>query len=259
MYGEIRIPVAAMMSFCLVLVRVGGAFVFVPVPGFKNLPRIARVVLIAGMTIALLPVWPRVSPEQLEVGTIVLWLLTELTFGVTVGLSIAFLNEAFVLASQIFGLQAGYGYASTVDPATQADSSVLQILAHLTAGLLFFALGLHREVIRLFAESLRVLPPGGRPPTIAAAEPILALGGQMFAIAVRMALPVVALLMLVDLSLALLGRINSQLQLLMLAFPAKMLVSMILLAAIAVALPRLYQAAAGPTLETLGEVLLRAW
>ena len=46
----------------------------------------------------------------------------------------------------------------------------------------------------------------------------------------RLALPVVALLMLVDLALALLGRLNAQLQLLTLAFPAKMLAALLLLA-----------------------------
>ena len=67
--------------------------------------------------------------------------------------------------------------------------------------------------------------------------------------------PVVALLMMVDLSLALLGRINTQLQLLMLAFPTKMMISMALLAAIAVVLLVLYRAAAEPTFRALGGVL----
>ena len=44
--------------------------------------------------------------------------------------------------------------------------------------------------------------------------------------ALRLALPVVALLLMVDVALALLGRLNQQLQLLALAFPAKMLTAL---------------------------------
>jgi flagellar biosynthetic protein FliR len=131
----------------------------------------------------------------------------------------------------------------------------LQIFSHLAAGLLFFSLGLHREVIRVFAEGLWSHPPGEYRLAPAAAEQVLNLGTDMFAVAVRMALPVVGLLMLIDLSLALLGRINSQLQLLTLAFPAKMLVSMGILTAIVTLMPTLYSVGAKATFEVLAGVL----
>ena len=98
-------------------------------------------------------------------------------------------------------------------------------------------------------------PPGTYALSLAAAEPMLRLGAGMFATAVRLALPVVALLLLVDVSLALMGRINAQLQLLMLAFPVKMLASMALLAAISILLPVLYKSMAEPTVRTLTAVL----
>ena len=126
-------------------------------------------------------------------------------------------------------------------PATQADSSVLQLFSNLAAGLLFFSLGFHRQVIRIFAESMRKHPPGSFALGISSGEYLIQLGADMFSIAVRLAIPVVALLMLLDLSLALLSRINSQMQLLTLAFPTKMLVSMGLLTVLCAVMPRLYR------------------
>lgn len=241
-------------GFLLVGTRISGAIIFVPIPGFKQAPSVARIVLAAGLTLALAPVWPQTVGTP-TIGMLAMWMLSEAAFGVTVGVAVAFLNEAFVLSSQIFGLQAGYGYASTIDPATQADSSVLQIITHLSSTLLFFTFGMDRQVIRIFARSIEAHPPGTFSLDFAAAEQVLQLGGVMFDTAVRLALPVVALLMLVDISLALLGRINSQLQLLMLAFPVKMMVSMGLLAAISVLLPVLYRSAAEPTIRILSAVL----
>ena len=256
MPAEFRLPWDTVLGFALVFSRIAGAISFVPLPVFKNAPLTARIVLAVGLTAALLPVWPAVSLEAMEAGAIARWMIAEAAFGVSVGVAIAFLNEAFILSSQIFGLQAGYGYASTIDPATQADSSVLQIFSHLAAGLLFFAAGLHREVIRIFADSLTVYPPGQYRISAVGAEQILRLGTDMFQVAVRMALPVVGLLMLIDLSLALLGRINAQLQLLTLAFPVKMLVSMGLLAAIAALMPKLYETGATAVFGTLRAVLV---
>lgn len=244
-----------LLGFLLALTRVAGAMVFVPMPGFPHASPRARLVVALGITFALAGNWPTVAVPDQAFGLLVLWMLAEAGVGATVGLAVAFLNEAFVLSSQVFGLQAGYGYASTIDPATQADSSVLQIFTHLVAGLLFFTLGMDRQVIRIFADSLAAHPPGSFPLSLASAEPLLRLGAGMLATAVRLALPVVALLMMIDLSLALLGRINSQLQLLMLAFPAKMLVSMGLLAAVAVVMPVLYRGAAEATLRTLSVLL----
>ena len=88
------------------------------------------------------------------------WLLAEAGLGIGVGFAVAFLAEIFQMGAQIISLQAGYSFASTIDPTSGADSSVLLSIAQMTAGLLFFATGLDRQVLLAFAQSLRVHPPG---------------------------------------------------------------------------------------------------
>jgi flagellar biosynthesis protein FliR len=122
------------------------------------------------------------------------------------------------------------------------------VFAQLMAGMLFFAMGFDREVLRLFSQTLDRIPPGGYTPGAAAAAPIIRLGGVLFAAGVRLALPVVALLLMVDVALALLGRINQQLQLLSLAFPLKMLVALAVLAWTAALFPRVLAALTGEAL-----------
>jgi flagellar biosynthetic protein FliR len=94
----------------------------------------------------------------LAVGRIVGGIVAETLFGVTLGLAIAFLLEGMQLAAQVLGLQAGYSYASTVDPTTQADTTTLQLMAQLLAGTLFFAFGFDRQVLRILARSLESAP-----------------------------------------------------------------------------------------------------
>ena len=73
----------------------------------------------------------------------------------------------------------------------------------------------------------------------------------MLVTGLRIALPIAALLLLIDISLALLGRMQQQLQLLSLAFPAKMLAALVLLAAMAPMLPKLFDTTAQRTLTAL--------
>ena len=140
-------------------------------------------------------------------------IMSEIALGITIGLAVRFVEEALLLSSQIIGLQAGYSFASTIDPTSQADSSVLQVLASLTASLLFFAFRLHEQVIRILAQSLASHPPGRVFQISATAETLVQLGSSIFTSGLRLAFPVIALLMFIDISLALLGRLNSQLQL----------------------------------------------
>ncbi len=108
----------------------------------------------------LFPRWPAVDASQLTIGSLCLILVSEMALGTGIGLLVSFISEALTVGAQILSLQAGFAYASEVDPTSQADSDVLPVLAQLMAGLLFFTTGLHRMVIQAFADSLRTLSAG---------------------------------------------------------------------------------------------------
>jgi flagellar biosynthetic protein FliR len=239
--AQLTLALPSVLGFVLVFARIGGAFIFVPLPGINASSGVARVVLALSFTLALFPRWPQANLEAPYIGGMVVAMIAELALGLTIGVAVAVLNEAFLMAGQIIGLQAGYAYASTVDPTTQADSGILVVFSQLIGGLLFFALGLHREVIRAFARSLDAFPPGSFVLNLGGAEKIVRLGAGMFSVGLRLAMPVLALLLLVDVAMALLGKLNQQLQLLILAFPVKMMATILLLASMAVLFPRVYR------------------
>jgi len=248
MPGDLVLSTSTLLGFLLTLTRVSGVFVFVPLPGLRTGFDAARIVLSFVLTMSLFPYWPQVKAGN-SIGQLVPWLISEAALGIGIGLAVAFVTEAFSVAAQVMGLQAGFAFASTVDPTTQADSSVLVILAQLTTGLLFFATGLDREVLRIFAVSLTAVPAGSFVITRGAAEHLLSLAGIMFSVGLRLALPVVAVLVMVDISLALLGRISAQLQLLTIAFPVKMLVALTILGWVMILMPTILQTETALTLS----------
>lgn len=245
MPANLTLSAGTLYGFLLVLARIGGSLIFVPLPGVKGAPEPARVALALGFTLALYSQWPVVRTNEVTVAILAGWVLTEAAVGLAIGVAVAIALEAFTLAAQVLGLQAGYAYASTIDPNSEADSGILLVFAQLMAGMLFFGMGLDREVLRLFALSLERVPPGAYVFSRATAEPLIRLGATLFSAGVRLALPVVALLVMVDVALALLGRINAQLQLLTLAFPVKMLIALILLSWISPMFPRILREISG--------------
>jgi flagellar biosynthetic protein FliR len=255
MPANVTLSIGAMYGFLLVLARIGGSLIFVPLPGVKSAPEPARVALALGFTLALYSRWPVIQADGVTVATLAGWALAEAAVGLAIGVSVAIALEAFTLAAQVLGLQAGYAYASTIDPNSEADSGILLVFAQLMSGMLFFAMGLDREVLRLFAVSLEKVPAGTYVFGRATAEPLIRLGSTLFSAGVRLALPVVALLVMVDVALALLGRINAQLQLLSLAFPAKMLTALILLSWMSTMFPRILREISGHAWTTAYRML----
>jgi flagellar biosynthetic protein FliR len=238
MPANLTISAGTVLAFLLVLARVSGAMVFVPLPGFSGTPGMARAVFSLAFTLALAPRWPSIEGSGPGIWTLAAWAVAEAAIGVAIGLAAATVLEVITFAAQMLGMPAGYGYAQTIDPNSEADSGILQVVAQLMAGMLFFAMGMDGQVLRLFSASLEKIPPGAYVFQLASAEAFIRLTGNLMVVGARLALPVVSLVVMLDMALALVGRLNAQLQLLSLAFPVKMLTALAALTAVLALYPR---------------------
>jgi len=248
------IHASLLYGFLLVLARMSGIFIFLPLPGFKAGPDAAKIVLAGALTLALFSRWPTLDPASTMV-QLAGWMIVEAAIGLATGLAVAFLIEGILMGAQAISTQAGFSYASTVDPNTEADSTVLIMIAQLAAGLMFFGMGLDRQLLSALSRSLEVHPPGTFAMSRSAVEALVALGSGVFVTGIRLALPLMTLLFLIDLSVGLLGRINSQLQLVALAFPAKMLAAMAGLSVLVLLIPKIFQQSANSAFAVLNKLL----
>jgi flagellar biosynthesis protein FliR len=256
MHNNPAIPTSLLYGFLLVLARISGVFVFLPLPGIEAGPSAAKITLAMILTFGMYSRWPVLDPIPGSMLQVAGWMLAEAAIGVATGLAVAFLIEAVIFAAQAISTQAGFAYASTINPNTEADSTVLLILAQLTAGMLFFAMGFDRVVLTILARSLETHPPGTAfVPSRASVEALVMLGSSIFSTGVHLALPLMTLLFLIDLSIGLLGHLNSQLQLIALAFPAKMLTALAALSFLVLLIPKLYQQLGAQVFTALGRLL----
>ena len=228
--AELRIPFSILSSFGLVLCRMAGLLTLLPIPGLRLGFEIHRLTLAVLFTVLLMPWSEYAGPLLNSPAAIAKIAVSEAALGVGLGLCLALVQEGIQLGTQMVGLQAGFSYASTIDPTSNADSAILQVLISLASSLLFLAMGLDTVLFRFLLAGLETVPPGQFVLTSHHAGAVMSLFPQLFIDAIRCSLPIVAILLVIDAALALLSRIQPQLQLLSLSFPLKMLASIVLLA-----------------------------
>ena len=230
----LELPLAWLINYALLVVRCLGLVVFVPVPGLQNALPPAKIVLALMLAGALSPL--AVAGPGAEAlaapgapWQVLQWIVSESLLGFAMGCTIRVALEAFGLAAQALGFQAGFSYVNMVDPTSQVDASILNVVFALLANLLFFAFDLHLLLIRAMARSAEIWPLGAYRPPAGAAEAMVRLGGIMLDAGVRLALPAIAALLLIDLTLGLLNQVNPRMQLLTLAFPIKIVAGLVVL------------------------------
>ncbi len=241
-------------TFLLTLSRVAGIFAFTPVPGFKNMPMGVRAFL--ALVIACLLFDPTRSPALESTAELFPAVLIESGIGICYGLATALLLEGFQLGAQIIGLQAGFSYASTLDPTSQADSTVLSVLVFLATGGLFLATDLDHVVIRALAEGLIRHPVGTAHWNPASVQAILQLGSDLFRVGLRLAAPISAIMLTIDVGLALFSRMQPQLQVITLSFSVKILIALLVFSSVVYSIGRLLHSAAVPWAAVLRSFLL---
>ncbi len=249
--AELTIPLGIVIQFGLVLSRMAGLLTFLPIPGLRSgfdLQRLTVAVLFSVLTMP----WTAVAKTwSMTLGDFLKLAGSEAALGISLGLCVAVIGEGIQMGAQMLGLQAGFSYASTIDPSSNADSAILQVLLSLSTALTFLALGLDTILFRLLLMGLQAMPPGEWTLDPQHASAVMALFPLLFCDAIRFALPVVAILLVIDAALALLSRIQPQLQLLMLSFPLKMLAAMVFLAQGAPLLPGAVERAALRSFEAM--------
>jgi flagellar biosynthetic protein FliR len=154
-----------------------------------------------------------------------------------------------IAAEQISGTM-GLAIATSIDPASGAQSGALGTYFGLLLTLLFYAVGGHLLWFRLLVESYRVLPAGEFGVGPDTAQGIVVFMGLALATAAAIALPVVLVLLIVQLITGVIARSAPALNLFALGLPAGVLAGIV---ALIIALPILLEQFAALIEMALGQ------
>ena len=221
--------------------RLSAMLVFLPLPGFRSLPAMTRVFFALALAVVIAVSAPTPPWEGPILSDFPIRLVADLITGASIGLVSTLAVEAFTFSGQILSVQAGFSYASTIDPLSEADSGIMPSLFSLAANLLLFHSPLYGELIKARVSGLLRSPEKALLHAPAAARILIGFSAHCLEIGIKLALPIIALLFLADLCIGLFGRLQPQIQFLSMSFSLKLLGAMAAVAALAPALCWLYQ------------------
>jgi flagellar biosynthetic protein FliR len=224
-------------SLFLVLLRCTGFVVTAPIFGHRTVPRPVKAGLIAILAVMLS------SGAVAAPGAVPMLFAApiELLIGIAMGFTMALGFAAVESAARLLSLQMGLSLGAVFDPVSGEASTPFDPLFAVMGGLLFLALNLHLATVQVLADSFAALPIGGAWPTdlFGAVSRLIALALEL---AARVAMPLALVLLLVELSVALISRAIPQVNVFFLGLPLKILIG---IALVAVALPAILSGMAG--------------
>lgn len=220
---------AWLVAFLWPLTRILGLIMVAPVFGHRSVPN--RVKIGLGVFIALI-VSPTLPPmPEVALGS---WhglhiLVQQLLIGIALGFVMRVVFAAAELAGEIVGLQMGLGFASFFDPQSAGQTLVLSRFFNLIAMLVFLAINAHLLVLTLLTDSFQTLPISTAPLAAEGFRGVAAFGSTLFVVGLQIALPLVAVLLMTNLTLGILTRSAPQLNIFAIGFPITLGVGLIVL------------------------------
>lgn len=247
-------PIPDPTVFLLVLARVAGLVVGSPILGHMLVPIRVRAGLTLVMAVALAGALPPVPAAPTSILALMGTLAVESALGLTLGLVAQFIFAGVLLGGQLAGIQMGFGIANLIDPQSHAQLTIVAQWQQLMAFLIFLVLDIHHLLIAALLASFHTVPVGGLLMSAAGLRGTVVLAGEIFAIGVRIAAPVMVALLLANAALGVLARTIPQLNVFVVGFPVNVGVGLLMLGASLPFTFRLLAARFGglePTLDSL--------
>ena len=197
--------------------RVGGLCLVAPVLGSTVIPARIRIGLVVMLTLVLAPLAPAAIDPLSATG--VATMVSQILVGASVGFVLKLVFEAVAFGGELVGQGMSLGFAEVVNPGGGGSTPVLSQFYMVLVTLLFLALNGHLRLIQLLAESFHTLPPGPVAINADGLHAVVLFGAHLFAGAVRVALPAVTALLVVNIGFAAISRAAPSMNLFAVGFP----------------------------------------
>lgn len=207
--------------------RIAGVVMVAPVFGARLVPVRVRLAMSVAATLALAPLVPVYAPFELSLAT-GFTVAQEVLIGVAMGFCLQMIFDALIIAGQTIAMSMGLGMATMVDPQRGITVPVISQFFVILGMLIFLALGGHLATMRLVADSFELLPLG-EPLSNDGVWGVVTSGSEMFAGALRIALPAATALLIANIAFGVMSRAAPTLNLFAVGLPAGLIVGFLLL------------------------------
>lgn len=214
------VPIEQFQTFLVVLARVAGFIVAIPVFSSTQTPGRIRVGLTVTCALLLFPTLSaNLQPIAFQPLPFLLFVISETLLGLLIGLIARLVFTAVEFGGTVIGYQMGFAAANVFDPTGDRQVALISQFQNVFAILIFLALDGHHLFFRLAVKSYTLLPPGKLNLSGEAVPYLMDMAAHMFSIGVQFSAPVLAVLLFSGLILGVLARVFPQLNVFLLSFP----------------------------------------
>ena len=201
-----------------------------PLFAFRGIPATFRVGLPFFLAVVLYPLIgevPEVTGSAWEYGVAA---FNEVCVGLLLGFTATLLINSIRVAGQFIDLQIGYAMSAMADPLSGAQSTLIAQFFYYLAFILFLVMDGHHLLIMGLAKSYEMVPLGLANLGGGMGDQLIQTFTSAITIALRVAAPVLSVLLVSDLTLGFLSRTTPQINVFLTGFLIKIMVGMLVIA-----------------------------
>jgi len=218
------------VGFILLFFRFGALFMAVPIFSHKNIPMNIKASMAFFFTIVFYSAMPPLA-IAITVPTIILAILSELLFGLAIGIVLQLAYNVITFAGGQISFMMGFSMASAIDPQSGISMPIISQFLSLMGLMVLLEIDLHHWMLLYIDSSLASIPLGGFLMTEDLFNYIIHAASNMFVVGFMIAFPIIALSWLADVIFGMLMKTMPQFNLLVIGFPIKIMVSFAVLIA----------------------------
>ncbi|MBK5240417.1 fused FliR family export protein/FlhB family type III secretion system protein [Clostridium sp.] len=215
------------LGFIMVLLRISGFFMSTPVFFPKYSPPMVKVGFCVMFTFLILP---GVNYENVNLinnnETLIIFFISEVITGLTLGYITKFCFFSAQMAGQLMDFQVGFSMMSIFDPVSNENVTLFGRLLYWTSIVMFFVVDGHHMLIRAIIESFNVVKIGKFILLQETAMMMVKVFIQFFTLGLKIAIPIILIIIITDLSMGLVSRTVPSLNIIILGMPIKILVGL---------------------------------
>lgn len=228
--GWITIP--TVVTFLLILSRIGGLFFTAPMFNNQGVPIQAKVGIAFSIALAMFSVHSHDKGYSAPTDMIEFSVMAgqEVLIGILIGFAVSIVLAGVQMCGDLISTQQGLSVANVLDPLTHTQVPAIGQFYYFMAVMLFLTLNMHHGLIMALSKSFEWLPLGHtflHPGHLA--ERFILISSNMYVIGLMMGIPVFAVLMVTEVAMAFTTKVMPQMNIFMVALPFKITLGFVMI------------------------------
>lgn len=221
---------SSLILFSFIMMRMAGCILMNPLFGRANIPIMVKSGMIMVLTVLVYGVTPQT--EIVLDGNVIgyaMLLLKEFAAGYVLGAVFNFFISAILYAGAVIDYQMGLSMSTIYDAQSNASISMTSNLLNMIFMICFLTTNAHLEVLRIFMTSAEIVPYGTISLGAEAAAAALAMFSQFMSLVLRLAMPMLAVQLFVEVGVGILMKTIPQINIFVINIQAKILIGLLIM------------------------------